>query len=441
MKWIERNKEYEGYRMKKKRIFIGLTEIAGWGYSLQQGFRKQGYSADFFSLNKHPFQYAKDEKLFMCFMQQYRAYEFSFRWKSFTSNVLRYLENFMMIVFLLVALFRYDVFIFIFHQTFLRGQKDLPVLKFFHKKIIMIECGSDARPPYIDGGIIPQCSSVQEFVSWSRGRKRKIRWIERYADYIISHPPMALFHEKECLQFFRVGIAQAYEERVKKVAGMKSENKMVKIVHAPSNPLSKGTFKIREMISELKECGYSIEFIELQGKTNEVVMDILEDCDFVVDQIYSDSPMATFAMEAALLGKPAIVGGEYARYIRQETPEEIIPPAEYVQPDCVKKAIEKLITDVQYRKDLGQKAYEFVHGYWSLENVIQRFGRIIEDDVPKEWYFDPNHIVFPYGAAAPMDKISDCIRNIVTQYGVEALQVHDKPHIEKAYLDLIAKEE
>ena len=48
----------------------------------------------------------------------------------------------------------------------------------------------------------------------------------------------------------------------------------------------------------------------------------IELCDFIVDELYSDSFAAVFAMEAVALGKPVIVGGYGGEELKRHIPAE-----------------------------------------------------------------------------------------------------------------------
>ena len=88
-----------------------------------------------------------------------------------------------------------------------------------------------------------------------------------------------------------------------------NEQRLIRILHSPSSPEVKGTYLIRQAINALKAKGYPIDYVEIMGKPNTVVIAELEKCDFIVDQLYSDTPMSGFATEAAFFGKTAVVGG------------------------------------------------------------------------------------------------------------------------------------
>lgn len=48
--------------MNKKRIFIGMTEIAGYYGQLAKGLLKRGYAVTFVGGNSHPFGYEQSKE-------------------------------------------------------------------------------------------------------------------------------------------------------------------------------------------------------------------------------------------------------------------------------------------------------------------------------------------------------------------------------------------
>ena len=88
------------------------------------------------------------------------------------------------------------------------------------------------------------------------------------------------------------------KEMQRKNSYIKTKKKF-RILHAPSNPNFKGTEEIRDTIKCLKNENIDFEYIEITNASNEKVLAELNACDLVIDQLYSDTPMATLAAEAA----------------------------------------------------------------------------------------------------------------------------------------------
>ncbi len=117
------------------------------------------------------------------------------------------------------------------------------------------------------------------------------------------------------VNYFRIGMPRPRSQQVEMTADSedhyeaRSALRPTRILHAPSHPRAKGTDRIRLAVESLRSKGYEIEYTELTNAANAEVLAHLHECDFVIDQLYSDTPMATFAAEAADVGRPSVVGG------------------------------------------------------------------------------------------------------------------------------------
>jgi hypothetical protein len=205
------------------------------------------------------------------------------------------------------------------------------------------------------------------------------------------------------------------------------------VLHSRSHPESKGASTIREAIERLREKGHDIELVEVTGQPNEVVLAELGRCDFVVDQVYSDTPMAGFAAEAAFFGKPAVVGG-YGTASDWEADPENIPPSAYVEPHEIESAIEKLVVDKEYRLRLGECAHSFVTQRWNAGKVAERFVTLIDGKVPEEWWFDPGRVDYLNGYGLHEARARESVRLALEAGGVKGLGLGDKPALEEAFV-------
>ena len=419
------------------KIFIGLTEIAGYYTNLEKGFRQIGISCDFINLTHNPYRYDERDSqniLVRCIRGIYKQ-----RTLKSQSNIIKKIlwygiERLLCIPLFIMAILKYDVFIFGFTTSFFNFI-DLPILKFLNKKIIYVFHGSDSRPPYINGAVMTKNrkNDISECLLLTKKRRKIIRTIDKYADIIIDHPPMGLFHERPFVLVLSIGIP--YNSPENPITGLGDNPDTVCILHSPSHLEAKGTHIIRDTISNLKSKGYNIEFVEIMGKPNSVVLEEVARCDFVVDQLYSDTPLAGFATEAAFFGKPAVVGGYYAEYIYDDYSEDDIPPSYYCHPDDIEKAIEKMITDKEFRLGLGKKASDFVKTQWHPAKVAERYLRIILDDIPEEWLYDPQRISYIYGAGISKERAKQLVKALIEKYGKEVLQLNDKPELEKKFIE------
>lgn len=333
------------------------------------------------------------------------------------------------------VLLHFDVFILGYNSTFL-WYLDLPLFRFFRKRVIYIFFGSEGRPPYIDGALCKTADiqNPKRCIQITRMQKRKIQWIEHFADVIIHHPAAAHLQERRFIKGLNIGIPFTLPMVVKSVPDLQKTN--VRILHSPSNLDAKGTEAIRQAIQSLRTKGYSIEYVEITGKPHEVVLDELQMSDIVVDQLYSDTPMAMFATEAAWYGKPSVVGGYYANNIRDDYAADVIPPSLYCHPADIVNSLELVVADSDYRAELGRRAQDFVKKQWNPVQVAERYLRLIGGDIPNEWYADPHMITYLLGAGMPEEQISDLVHAVIDTGGLKALCLSDKPNLERRFASI-----
>lgn len=422
------------------RVFIGLTEIAGYYTNLVKGFKKLGIETTFVDLSNHPFSYKHNETPPIIV----RAAKFiqSKRLATPKSHLISKiwwitLRQVTMIILLVWAIFKFDVFIFSYRSSFFQLY-DLPILKWFHKRIIYVFHGSDSRPPYLDGSIMAtdRGLSVQDCIKFTCKQKSRVKKIERYADVLVCHTLNAHFFEKKLVPLLLVGLPYDSERALSFKTHSADEFK-VRILHSPSHPEGKGTPRIRQAIQNLQSQGYVIEFIEISGKPNAVVLEELAKCDFAVDQAYCDIPIAAFAIEAASFGKPTVVAGYAQEEFCRTIPLDQLPPSQYCHPDEIEKAIEQLIRDKTYRCQLGERARNFVTTHWNPEKVAERYLRLIEGNIPKDWWYDPNHIRYIHGWGFSEQRVKNLVHAVVEKEGRAVLQLADKPELEQLLMDFI----
>ena len=424
------------------RIFIGLTEIAGYYTNLKQGFDELGVKCTFIDMSDNPFKYG-DKQPNLCV----RLIKYATKKRTSTPryNLLLKVwwicfEKIARVVFFIWALMAHDVFIFGFKSSFFEF-RDLPILKMLNKKIIYMFHGADCRPPYISGAFMAASKgiTIEECIQLTRKQKQSLRQIERYADIIINAPSQSHLLERRFVLGPLVGLPYSFSKSGASNPKLPETHK-VRILHSPSRPEVKGTPKIREAIERLKRKDYPLEYVEIIGKPNAEVLNELARCDFIVDQVYSDTPMAGFATEAAFFGKPAVVGGYAHKEMPQILPPDKIPPSHYCHPDEIEKALEKLIVNENYRIELGKRAKQFVEANWTPEKVAERYLRLIEGRIPEEWMYHPKDIHYLHGSAISEHRVKQVVRTVIEKGGKEALQLSDKPELERRFIEFAYSE-
>jgi glycosyltransferase involved in cell wall biosynthesis len=421
---------------RKPRIFIGLREVAGYFGNLKAGFDQLGVQAVFMNLGGNRFNYSEGKNpawvRFFSFIGKKlgRFFSINFLLRFIWLVFFQYFFSFFA---LLIAIFKCNIFIMGSSSTFLFFL-ELPLLKLLRKKIIYIFLGTDSRPAYLNGYLMNNTKNTGIYVFISFMQRTIIRIIESFADHIVNHPPQAHFHKKKFISLLCLGIPFD----ITRISGGKSTGSIkdkVRILHAPSKSGPKGSAFFRKTISALKTKGYPIDYVEISGMTNAEVLKNLAECDFIFDQLYSDTPMAVFAAEAAFSGKPAVVGSYYAYYLKNDIPEEYIPPSVFCHPEQIVSRIEEMINNKQLREDLGKRANDFVLEHWKAEFVANNYLKLINKEIPEEWFFDPARLNYPFGCGLSEKNARQNISAIIKKWGRRALSLHHNKKLEQSLIN------
>lgn len=421
---------------RKRRIFLGAQEISGMMERLNNAFHDMGIESDFYCIPEYAFDLGKkDVPVLRKFRihtkkKKYAVGERAKAWWSF-------LQMWDILRIFVYALFRYDCFIYIygngifFHNRYLRKIEEVEffILKLFRKKMVMWLCGSDSRPLYCNGA--NYYSDIEKIYSITREKAAKIKMLEKYMD-LIDYSPSSHFHTKPYLIFNCIGIPVDIKEKVR--IDKKNVDK-VRILHAPSDQKAKGTVIVRNIVKEMQEEGYDFEYMEVSGLPHRVVLEKMAMSDIVVDQVYSDTPMAGFATEAAINGVPVVVGGYYAEVYKKVLPDPIAPTV-YCNPEELKEKIIYLIEHEEERIRIGEKERAYVEGHCLAETVANKFLRIFDHSYPKEWIMNPSDNDYIWGYGQSREAVANEITRLIDRYGTEALCLDKNGILYKKYVQL-----
>lgn len=403
------------------RIYIGNGEIAGYFGRLEKGFSRLGIQADFWPVYKNRFRYQKsDNRLIKLHQWLFSLYKSP----GFFPKLLRPLPLFIMLILNLIifihALANYNVFILNYQHLF--NYLELPVLKFFRKKIIFVFFGSDIRPAYLSGNYIKSKFSGEKGMERChkhvRNQVRMVRMVERYADYIINHPPTGLYHTRPFISWLNIGFPSDDENGVNNA----EPNAIPYGIHAPSDRLGKGTDKIQEILFRLHREGLLFKLEIVENKPNRVVLEKLKKCDFVIDELYSDIPLGGLGIEAAFYGKMVFNSGYYARYIRNDHDPDVIPPDVFCEPHQLENQLRNYLAGTEHQRT-GQKLSEFVKRRYLPESVASKYLQLISGRAPMRWFYHPLRINFFLGYGIEKEELRTFLRSYVKKYGIKELYI------------------
>jgi glycosyltransferase involved in cell wall biosynthesis len=446
------------------RVFIGLTEVSGYFSRLRQGFEQLGIEAVHVPLQAHKFAYSTvNSGPIPVRLAQYAvsrrvaSSESLFPVRLYWLGMVIFTRLFLFVW----ALIRFDAYVLGAGSSFF-SFVELPLLKILKKKVIYTLHGTDARPPYIDGFFDPAqygiSSDAELIVPASQShmylahkfaashqvvaikRKKQVKIIEDNVRAVICGSGYSHFLEKPFVNFYVIGLPLDMEGQLTadtSSCGVDKE-KRVRILHAPSEQKGKGSVQIRAVIDNLKKKGLPIEYSEISGRPNSEVLIEIGKCDLVIDQLYSDSPMAGFASEAAFLGKPAIVSGYYSIHVASHVPVDAMPPTAFCLPNDLEGTVQRLVSDHIERESLGRVAHEFVSERWSAKAVASKFVRLFEGDIDPTWMFDPARMTYLHGIGLSEQQARANVAAVIAHGGVSALQLSHRPDLECKFVEFAA---
>ena len=414
-----------------KIISMVRRDLAGYHANLHNGFDKLGIKNYFFFERVHPFySHTKAPLLLEGIITNLNDFIFDPK-KSKISKIIWFICCHPIVYGLKWILFfhflrKYDVFIFGANYSPLGFYIDRIFLKLSRKIIVDVVSGTDVRPPYLNGGYID--TPVKKIYKDTLSKYKKIKRKLRYTTYLIDHLTVSQFHSKNYIPHLFVGFP--FSQPLQKYIPQQSIRPF--ILHAPSNPKVKGTSIIRETISDLQK-DYDFDYEELLGLPNKNVIEKIQACTFVINELYSDTLMAGLDTEAAWFGKPSIIGGYNLEAVVESIQGYAVPPSYRIYPtkENLKKAIIHLLTDKALCKKIGQDAQDFVKLNWSSKAVAQKYLNIINDEIPPHVIRSADDDSDIYGAGITNDARKKNIRMMVMKYGEQSLCLENKPKLKE----------
>jgi hypothetical protein len=420
-----------------RRIFLGLTEVAGYYGHLCEGFRSHGIDADVMTIHPHAFDYGGDA---LARPDAARALARVRRWIPVRPTSRRpwtvAKEVVARVGLLLWSLPRYDLYVFGFRNTFLDGW-DLPLLRLLGKHVVCVFHGSDSRPPYIDrqNG---EALDGDGMVRWVRRRTRAVRRLERWSDEVVVGGLTTQLHRRPVICFQVLGVPVPATEVD---AAPRTTSGPFRVVHAPSHLATKGTPVIREAVRQLQAEGVQIDYRELVGRPNEEVLAELAEADLLVDQIYSDTLLGGLGAEAASMSCPTLIAGyelPLLELLLDGVAAVPLPPGYFCRPEEVLDVLRTVLRDRVGLQAVGVAARQFVQEQWSPHSVTERFLRVIAGDAPDDWRLDPMAQDAHFGVGVDSATAGAWIQRVLDADGPAGLGVRDKPALEQALVALAA---
>jgi len=325
------------------KIFHGPVSVAGIGWNLAEGQRKRGYKSDCIVYDddgQHQLYHRN-----LNFNKRGRLERIWLRFKLLTESLMAY-----------------NIFHFYSGQTLLPYHIDLPILRMFGKKILMTYCGSDIRLYEILLRSNPYIALINDGLNtrkYDRSKKIRMRWQGLFIHRFTA--PRNLYEHATAIIPARKVVDRPWlnnigfnSEKSPSLIDIKTSH-FPRVIHAPSNPLLKGSVYVTKAVQELRARGLKFEFTELTFTPNQRVHEVIKESDIVLDQFILGG-IGTLAFEGMGYGKPVI------SYIPENLLNKYMPdcPIHIATIENLTERLGELINDAEKRIELGRRGVEFV---------------------------------------------------------------------------------
>lgn len=342
----------------KNRIFIGLTNTAGYGSRLVKGFRSLGVEADLYVHEHHGFKYDEPNT---CLIKH-----FSNKWLN--RIYLRY--------FILKLMFKYHSYIFLSGNSLLKNYKDYKILRRFKKKVMVIFLGCDVQQPQltfrkdIPFSACHNCKQeYKNFVGCVPETKIfRTRKIEENSDFIVSHIALSDSLNRNYIKVIQPINIEDFPETDNITP---NQHKPV-ILHAPSNSGYKGTEYLLKAVDKLKN-EFDFEFNMINNITISRLYEEISKSDLIVDQLIQGW-YGMLPLEAMMFSKPVI------SYIREDVLKEIPVncPIISANPDTIYDVLKNMLSNTDKWAEIGKEGRKFVEKYHNASDVAKSYLDILK---------------------------------------------------------------
>lgn len=346
---------------------IGVDEIAKF-ISLLKGILPNSYTISF-SKNK------------------FYELEYDFSIKE-TNKYLRYIYRIFLGPILLGFLMnKSNKFWYIGSTGFLINREyEFKFLKSKNKKIVCMFLGSEIRSPKLmlelykkldlDGFINYMANINNDFLlnKYDNKTKNIAKIADLYADLIFNAPTDQRSYLKS-KQYFPNYFYDKGNFHF-------NENKFlfktkIKILHAPSNPIIKGTPLVRAAIKKLKMEGYDFEYIELQNIPNSVVLEHLKNTHIVLNQFYAFVP-GMFGIESLANHCAVLMSADMN--IETTLPQNSKDAWMITKYWEVYDNLKYLLDNPEKIKYYADNGYKFAYENYTYEAASKYFNKILKDN-------------------------------------------------------------
>jgi len=233
----------------------------------------------------------------------------------------------------------------------------------------------DEYEPFIRG--IRQQKEELLLSKWKR-----VYMAEKFGDLILSQPG---YGQMQTRPYMRANIPLELE-RYRHIVPRRER---LVIIHAPSNPLTKGSDYIQEVMDELYKEGLDFEFQLIQNLPNNELLPILSNADIVIDELYGDT-IGMFSHEAMATGN--LVLTHYPATFAKIPPD---CPAVNITRENLREQVRRAIVDIHWRSELSYRGRLFVEKHCNYIDIAKQMLDWLQPGGISQYDFVPEEINSP----------------------------------------------
>jgi glycosyltransferase involved in cell wall biosynthesis len=256
---------------------------------------------------------------------------------------------------------------------------DLKWVRSLNKPVVIEWLGSDIRNPEVLKKYNPYFEKIyesgyeyRENESVENSQRVQQLFADIYATPVLC-PEMSLFLDTNIFPSFKLLF-----QRIECIDFIPYYPDATKtrplVIHSPSAIFAKGTNFILPVIEELKQ-ELDFDFLLLHNVKRQEVLDTVTNADIIIDQVLIGG-YGMAALEAMAQGKPVI------SYLMPAVFEAGLPaecPIVNSNIENLKSNLKRLITDGQFRYDIGVKSRAYVERYHDADKIAHQLVNIYKE--------------------------------------------------------------
>ena len=353
-------------KIKKQRVFHGIVNYGSQASLLAMGLRN-------LDININTKTYTVGD-------QYQRNTDFEFKKRNSIPSKLFYHS----LVYPLVKLyvfFYFQTFHFYFGRTLTQKKWDLPLYRFFGKKVVMHYLGDDIRNYKM---LISRYKLPKDHIYVKNEKhhdrivsqriKREIKYVDLFIASLPTHVDFAKEYGLDIKNIIPLSLnleALPFKKQPKII-------EEIRIIHGTTNRKWKGTLFIEESIKSLIHKGYPINFKIIENITHDQLIKEIENCHIYIDQI-SFGWYGAAALESMAIGRPTVayIDELYFKYIDYEHKIPVINTSKL----NFKDTLVDLINKPENLNDLSLKSRKFVEDHHDVKVTSKKLFSLYQDNL------------------------------------------------------------